>query len=72
MCYEGFGFFGFGWLWMILFWGLIISLIVWAVTKISQRDSLELTTSYIEIAKKRYAKGEISKEEFEQIKKDLN
>lgn len=71
MCYEGLGFFGFGWLWVILFWGLLIGLIVWAITKISKRDGSELRTSHIEIAKERYAKGEISKEEFEQIKSDL-
>ena len=71
MCYEGLGFFSFGWLWVILFWGLLIGLIVWAITKISKRDGSELRTSHIEIVKERYAKGEISKEEFEQIKSDL-
>jgi putative membrane protein len=72
MCYEGIGFFSFGWLWMILFWCLIVGLVVWAVTKISKRDGSELRTKHIEIAKERYAKGEILKEEFEQIKKDLS
>ena len=72
MCYEGFSWFGFGGLWMILFWGALIGFITWAVIKLTKRESHELKTSHVEIAKERYAKGEISKEEFEQIKKTLS
>lgn len=61
---------GFGGIFMILLWVGLIVLIVWGVMKIgkggdtSKKDALD-------IARERYAKGEISKEEFEQIKKDL-
>jgi putative membrane protein len=72
MCYEGFGWFGFGWLWMVLFWGALIGLIVWAVSRFSKRDGSEPEANHIETAKERYAKDEISKEEFEQLKKDLS
>ena len=60
-----------GFIWMILFWGAIIWLVVWGINKLSRRDASEKTTP-VEIAKMRYARGEITKEQFEQIKKDLS
>lgn len=72
MCFEGFHLFGFGGLWMFLFWGALIAFIVWAVIKLTKRDNSVSQSNHIDIAKERYAKGEISKEEFEQIKKDLS
>lgn len=71
-CYEGFGWFGFGWVWMILFWGVIISFGIWLIIRLSNRDDSKTKVNHIEIAKERYAKGEISKEEFDQLKKDLS
>ena len=70
--HEGAGWWAvFGGLWMLLFWGGIIALIVWGISKISgQGDSTQKQGS-LDVAKGRYAKGEISKEEFEQIKKAL-
>ncbi len=69
-----YGMMGFGG-WMIIIWIVIIGLIVWGVVAFTRRggsrsDAVE-TQDPIEMAKKRYAKGEISKQEFEQIKKDL-
>ncbi len=66
------GWFGFGGLWLVLLWGALIGIIAWAVIRFSKRDGSESKVNHIEIAKERYAKGEISKEEFEQIKKDLS
>jgi putative membrane protein len=69
--------YGAGWwsLWgiiMFLVWGGFIALIIWGVIKLSKRDGEKETKSNaLDIAKERYAKGEIAKEEFEQIKKDL-
>ncbi len=62
-----------GFLFMILFWGAIVALIVWAIRRSTghRMDDIH-TRSPLDIAKERYARGEITKEQFEQIKKDLN
>jgi len=62
----------FGSIWMLLFWGILIALIVWGITKFSRRNGSTPKREPMEIAKERYARGEISREEFEQIKKDLS
>ena len=68
----GFGFYG--WIFMVLIWAMIIIGIVffikWFMTKSSDLHNQD--KSPIEILKERYAKGEIDKKEFENIKKDLN
>jgi putative membrane protein len=68
---------GGGWWWMalvmpigmILFWGSIIALIVWAIRQFSEGRGGG--GNAIEIARGRYARGEISREEFDQIRRDL-
>ncbi len=71
---------GFGWWWfmpifMILFWGLVIWGIVALVRGLSGSrgpDSTPPTAdSALEVLKKRYARGEIDKEEYEEKKKDI-
>jgi putative membrane protein len=65
---------GLGMLLMILFWGAIIALIVWGVLKLNHSEiatSAQVKDNPLDVAKQRYAKGEISREEFDQIKKDL-
>ncbi len=61
----------FGGIWMVVFWGGLVALIVWGITRLTKRDGSIIKPTPLEIAKERYAKGEISKEQFEQIKKDL-
>jgi putative membrane protein len=65
----GWGGMWFGW----IFWLAIIGLIIWGVKTIarSHDSSLPRQESALDILKKRYARGEISREEFEQMKKDL-
>ena len=68
------GMMGFGWIIMILFWILIIIGIVFLIRGIVEQSRLESRSkdeSALEILKKRYAKGEISKEEFEEKKRDI-
>ncbi len=62
----------FGGFWMLLFWGGLIALIIWGITRLSQRESSAGKSNALDIARDRYAKGEINKEEFEQLKKDLS
>jgi putative membrane protein len=63
--------FGWGWLFMILFWILIILGIVYLVKLIAGGEKRTTGETALDILKKRYVKGEISKEEFEEKKKDL-
>ncbi|PIU08842.1 MAG: electron transporter RnfE [Candidatus Moranbacteria bacterium CG08_land_8_20_14_0_20_34_16] len=64
------GWFGFGWIFMFIFWGFIIwglvTLIGWLIKQKEDKDN-----SAMDILKKKYANGEINKKEFEEKKKDL-
>jgi len=75
---SGFGFFG-GFM-MLIFWGLIIWAIIALVRGVSGggccgighgNGNGQKTDNAMNILKERYAKGEISKEDFEKMKKDL-
>lgn len=78
MGYGGFGF-GFGWILMLLFWGLII----WAIIALARgvsgnggrghyhEERRRKEDNALNILKERYAKGEISKEDLERMKKDI-
>jgi len=63
----GFGM-GFGFIFMLLFWGLIIWLIV---TLINASQSNKNEPDSLTILKRRYASGEITKKEFETMKKEI-
>lgn len=66
----------FGGIWMIIFWGLVVALVVWGIRRLTERknsgsDNTKKSDA-LDIARERYAGGEITREEFEQIKKDLS
>ncbi len=70
----------FGWMWLMPVFGIVfVGLIVWAVaaavrgtSQPSNSDSgSSRPDSALEVLKKRYARGEIDKEEYEEKKKDL-
>ena len=75
MC-DGQMWWGGGWLMMILWTILTIAIILWAVRVFQKRDYdnmsiTQKTETPLEIVKKRYARGEITKEEYDRLKRDL-
>jgi putative membrane protein len=64
----------FGWLFMVLFWVLIIVgavlIVRWLMDPARSTGSAPQETA-LEILRRRYAKGEIDKEQFEAMKRDL-
>ena len=61
--------YGYGWfgmLFMIILWAAIIWLIVWAIQQFTKTKE-----SAAEILEKRYAKGEIGKKQYLEMKKEL-
>ena len=69
---------GFGGIFMILFWIVIIALGVWLISSFVSRSNSQTSSgqppaeSALDILKKRYARGEITKEQFEDMRRDLN
>ena len=61
-----------GMLFMCVFWVCIIGLIIWGILRLSRHSGTPTKSSPLEIAKERYARGEITKDQFDQLKKDLN
>jgi putative membrane protein len=75
---HGYGWMGGYWLFGVVFWALGIAAVVLLILALARRSGA-LTQSMhrgepdaIEIAKRRYARGEITKEQFDQLKKDLS
>ena len=73
----GWGMGWFGMIFMIIFWGLVIfglvSLIRWLIQNTSSKGQTGVRTgsNAMNVLKERYAKGEISRDEFESMKKDI-
>ena len=65
--FGGMGYGGFGWIFMVLFWVFVILGVVYLVKEIfSDKKVTSRTESADEILKKRYAAGEVTKDEFEE------
>jgi len=62
--------------WMIIVWVIIFALIVWGVVALVRRGSsmsdMPAKRNPLDIARERYARGVITKEEFEEIRKNLS
>jgi putative membrane protein len=61
----------------IFFWGLILIAVVVLITLLARKgskgseSSISSQETALDILKKRYARGELTKEEFERIKQDI-
>jgi len=77
---NNYGGWGMGWaggLLMALVGIVFVVLVIWGFVRLTGHNGCCATTtvtkqSPIDIAKERYAKGEITKEQYEQIKRDLS
>lgn len=76
----GYGGFGFGWIYAILmgvFWllviGGVIALVIWLLRpgRMAETISGPPTNDALQILRERYAKGEITKEQYDQMRQDL-
>ncbi len=65
----GFGI-GFGAIVMVLFWGAIIWLVI-SLINVGIQKSEETSESALAILKKRYVKGEVTKEQYLEMEKEL-
>lgn len=60
---------------MVLFVGGVIGLVVWLVSRSANPDwgrRSDQGDNPLEIARRRYARGEITKDEYDRLKKDLS
>ncbi len=72
--YGGYGWMIFGMIFLFLIIGGIIALVIWLAVRWGRQSSGASPSARqdpVDIAKERYARGEITREQFEQIKKDL-
>lgn len=72
---EGYGWMGFGWIFMLIFWGAVVfgvvALIRWVIMRSSgSQDGPRRTPQ--EILQERYVRGEITREQYEQMRKDIS
>ena len=71
---SGWGWMVGGWVMMVVFWGLVIVGIVALVRSLSDRGLSNQTRHPehpIEILRRRYAAGELTKEQFEEMKRNV-
>ncbi len=70
--YEGYGMMGFGWIFGLIIWVLLIVGVVLAIKWVigsPERGGRSLTA--LDILKQRYASGEISEEQYHRMKKEI-
>ena len=67
----GWGWIGIGAIHMALFWALVVLALIALVTGLTDAGARRGETRPIDIVKARYARGELTREQFEQLRRDL-
>ena len=64
---------GFGWLWMVLWWALIVAGIVVLVRWFSARaaEDEKPEGKALDLLKERYTRGELDRDTYEKMRRDL-
>ncbi|MEP7216051.1 MAG: SHOCT domain-containing protein [Anaerolineaceae bacterium] len=57
---------------MVLFWSTVVVIVLWLVRSQALHSHPEGKASPLDLARERYARGEISHEEFERIRENLS
>ena len=65
-----------GWVWMLLFWGGLIVLVLWLISRLfptakPQNNQSDASLSAQEILDVRYAQGDLSREQYQEMKQTL-
>ncbi len=74
----GFGFPVVGMLLSVIIWALLIAGVIWFIVSLARREPIgtlapasSAPLTPLDILKQRYARGEITKEQYEQMKQDI-
>jgi len=62
-----------GWVWMAAFWAAVVALVVWGVRRLTYANGAPdgRPVPPLDIARERYARGDITRQEYEELRKDL-
>lgn len=76
MGWGGMGFSPFAWIAMLAFWALIIGgialLVVWLARQVLPAVTVPMGPSHaLDVLKERYARGEITREQYEEMKREI-
>ena len=58
-------------LWMLLFWAVVIGGLLWLISVLRPREGPIRPEDPLETLRRRYASGEITREQFEEMRRDL-
>ncbi len=69
--HEGMGWWMvFGAVWIAIFWALVVVVAAWVIARLTSHQT-DLSSDAMTIARQRYARGELTREEFERMSEDL-
>ena len=60
-----------GMAWSVIFWGGIVLLAVWGIRALGRRQQVPGHPDPLAVVKERYARGEITREQYQEMRSDL-